>query len=365
LTKTNAFLISLLMFFLGFSVSEFLSDRNLQQDQKIEPGILANTKKFALEDKVVLLDDVFNSPRSQGAATVEQPEEFSWQQVQQLIASEYYEKAINVLEKYLVSHENSAQAWFLLAHSYQRQNKPTPALNAWLRYFQYETDSSKISDAFTLVRDYVLRLAEKPDLYGGDQAWLMAQLSALLDININDGELHLVSAALFLDSNDSYQAQYHALMAVNDPLTQKRAEALLEKLNEKETPDEMVIPLTRYGHQYLVDVFIEGHSARLLLDTGASISGISSVFAEKFSSIVKAKKPIRLNTASGTVDSYLFTVNQITISNLAFNQHILALLPMGAETEIDGLLGVDIIGRFDFVIDQDALVLKLRKRAKS
>jgi hypothetical protein len=38
---------------------------------------------------------------------------------------------------------------------------------------------------------------------------------------------------------------------------------------------------------------------------------------------------------------------------------------MGNEASMDGLLGVDIIGRFDFVIDQDALLLKLRKRKKT
>jgi predicted aspartyl protease len=348
------------MFCLGFFASEFLSDRNLQQVNQMERGAENNTKEFVLEHKILLASDVVAS----SVAALQPDDIFSWQEVQQLIANEHYEKAIGLLEKYLVSHENSAPAWFLLAQIYQRQAKPRSALNAWLRYVEHETDSSKIAEAFTLARNYLLQLAEKPESYGSDNTWLMAQLNALLEVNINDGELHLVSASLFLDAGDSYQAQYHALMAVNDTLTKKRAEALLEKLNEKETPDEMVIALIRYGHQYLVDVVIEGHNARLLLDTGASISGVSNVFVEKFPAIVKSQKPIRLNTASGTVDSYLFTVNQMTMSNLAFNQHILARLPMDKEADIDGLLGVDIIGRFDFVIDQDALLLKLRRRKK-
>jgi hypothetical protein len=290
------------MFFLGFSASDLLNQRNLKQVSQTEQSLSNDTKAFVLENKALL--EKQDAVTLNSVAPLQQDDIFSWQEVQQLIANEHYEKAIALLEKYLASHESSAPAWFLLAQIYQRQAKPRSALNAWLRYFEHEIDSSKITEAFTLARNYFLQLVEKPEAYGSDNVWLMAQLNALLEVNINDGELHLVSASLFLEAGDSYQAQYHALMAVNDPLTKNRAEALLEKLNEKETPDEMLVPLIRYGHQYLVDVVIEGHSARLLLDTGASISGVSNLFSEKFPSILKAKKPIRLNTASGTVDSY-------------------------------------------------------------
>ena len=50
------------------------------------------------------------------------------------------------------------------------------------------------------------------------------------------------------------------------------------------------------------------------------------------------------------------------MGNLVFNQHILAQLPMDNSQGFDGLLGVDILGRFDFFIDQDAAVLRLKAR---
>jgi hypothetical protein len=37
---------------------------------------------------------------------------------------------------------------------------------------------------------------------------------------------------------------------------------------------------------------------------------------------------------------------------------------MDSAQGFDGLLGVDILGQFDFVIDQDAAVLKLKARKK-
>jgi predicted aspartyl protease len=100
----------------------------------------------------------------------------------------------------------------------------------------------------------------------------------------------------------------------------------------------------------------------LLLDTGASLSGLSKSYTAKYPAMLKAIKPIRLNTASGTHDSVLFTVTNISIDNLVFNQYILAQLPMDNSQGFDGLLGVDILGRFDFVIDQNAAVLRLKMR---
>lgn len=165
--------------------------------------------------------------------------------------------------------------------------------------------------------------------------------------------------------NDGYQAQYHALMAVNDPKSQKSAEAVLAKLNgvsNNRAADEIAIPLTRIGNQYLVNATIESYPVRLLVDTGASLSGLSNVFTAKHPDLIKTTRPIRINTAGGSRDSFLFTVNNISMETLVFNQHILAQLPMESAREFDGLLGVDILGGFDFVIDQNALVLRLKPR---
>jgi predicted aspartyl protease len=151
-------------------------------------------------------------------------------------------------------------------------------------------------------------------------------------------------------------------MAANTPETQQHAEKILAQLNGEITDENVELPLTRFGEQYLLTVQIEGNPARLLLDTGASISGVTNTYTRKYPAIIKNTRPIRLNTASGAKDSFLFTVNTLHIGNVHFAQHMLAALPMDDITEFDGLLGVDILGKFDFVIDQDKAILKLRAR---
>jgi predicted aspartyl protease len=287
---------------------------------------------------------------------------FSWQQVNQLVASADYLAAIQLLESRMGNPKEAARAWLLLATIYKKQGQAIAAVDAWFRYVKLELDTQKNEQARTDIQQYLLQLKTTPAMFNDNYTWLMAQFAELLKYRANDGELHLVMAALLMELKDDYQAQYHALMAVNDPLVQKRAEEILTKLKGSSVPDEVVIPLVRYGNQYLVATAIEGNPARLLLDTGASLSGLASHYTAKYPALLKAIKPIRLNTASGAQDSILFTVTHIEIGDLLFKQHILAQLPMDSSVEFDGLLGVDILGRFDFVIDQNAARLTLKPR---
>ena len=290
---------------------------------------------------------------------------FSWARVDQLIANGHYREAIVLVESRMGDKKEAARAWFYLASIYKKQSQVINAVDAWFRYVKLELDDQKIDKALRDIRNYLLQVKETPSLFNDDYSWLIAQFDELLKYNANDGELHLILATLLAQLNDDYQAQYHALMAANDPAAQKRAEAILAKLNGDNVPSDATISLTRFGNQYLVNVNIEGNPARLLLDTGASLSGLSSSYTAKYSGLLKSTKPIRLNTASGTQDSVLFTVTNITMGNLIFNQHILAQLPMDNSQGFDGLLGVDILGRFDFVIDQDAALLRLKARKSS
>ena len=289
---------------------------------------------------------------------------FSWRLVNQLITSKKYDQAIGLLQSQIGNPKNAAQAWYTLGLVYKSQGQPVAVLDAWFRALKLEINAQKTDRILKDIKNYLILLQNSPDVFNEDYAWLIKQFEELLTYNANDGDLHLRMASLYIKTNDDYQAQYHALMAVNDPQVQKSAEAILAKLNGEQQSEDIEIPLVISGNQYIVNATIEGYPVRLLLDTGASLSGLSNSYTEKYPSLLKDLKPIRLNTASGSKDSFLFTVNSINLGSLAFNQHILAQLPMDNAGAFDGLLGVDILGRFDFVIDQNTAVLKLKARKK-
>jgi len=369
MTRITFAFIAGLFFVLGFMVNEFRHNNFLDQPDQNQQSTPRNLNSASGDIQANVPTQTTLQPETPTAGNHDQSaqpkaEAFSWVHVEQLMNQGDVKKAISLLKNHKNRDGESAQLWFYLAKAYEQQGDHKPSLEAWFRYLDYETNMERVHQAIAYIKNYLMRLKQSPSLYGQDTYWLIEQFNKLLELTLNDGELHLMLAALYIDIQDNYQAQYHALMAANDPSAQARAEDILAQLNGTKVPDNLAIPLRPLGNQYLVDVMIEGHKARLLLDTGASLSGLSTSFTDKHPSLVKATKPIRLSTAGGDVDSYLFTVTRLEIENLQFDQHILALLPMGNANQFDGLLGVDILGRFDFVIDREASVLRLRAQKR-
>lgn len=351
MTKFEVSFVAIATFCLGFVASEYrgllvdveqetvFSDRS-SLDRELPP--LSNAR-----------DVVVASESEQG---------FSWRDIDQLIKNGRYDEATRGLKAYQLVSDQQAEIWLTLAHIYYQTGRRELLLEAWFHYLEEEFDAEKSDSVVKAMKLYLANAFENPQMAGGDKQWLASQLTALSDYRTNDGELHWMLASLYIDLEDTYQAQYHALMAANDPGVQQQAEEILAQLNGDDVSGEHILPLISYGNQYLVQVEIEGAPARLLLDTGASLSGVSDGFISNNSSIVKDQKDIKLNTASGQVDSFLFTVDNLSVGELQFRSHILARLPMGSSGDFDGLLGVDILGRFDFVIDQDKLELRLQPR---
>jgi tetratricopeptide (TPR) repeat protein len=132
LTKTNAILISLVTFCMGYFMNDYLSNRGVNQGQWVERGGQRAFKEFTLRNPTdVSIDAIegsingsINASGNQGAVTepASNAEEFSWNFLNQLIAKQNYNKAIILLEEYLTNHGNSAEAWRLLAYVYQKQN---------------------------------------------------------------------------------------------------------------------------------------------------------------------------------------------------------------------------------------------------
>lgn len=301
-----------------------------------------------------------------GSAPLGQSSPSLWEEVQRLLAGDDQLGAVRLLKQYVQQHPQSAPAWLLLAQTLQRLGNARDSVQAWFAYLRWELDAAKAEQAMVHLRGYLLQLAQNPSLFGDDRQWLIEQLNQLVKLLADNGELHLALARLHLDNQDQTQTEYHALMALNDPQQQPQAELILARLNDKANAETLgygiEIPLLRYGQQFLLEVEIEGRKARLLLDTGASVSGLTSYFLLRHSALVKNPRPLQLNTASGQVTSYVFRVEQLRLANLKFNNHTLAHLPMDEVRDFDGLLGVDILGRFDFFIDQNNARLVLRKR---
>ena len=359
---------AIIAFALGFYASEYrhaqTSDEvvsNYEERSFIAPQPATDVVQSVSSATFVQQPPVAQPPAAlpSGLSPIERAREY--------IANNALPSAIQLLNEILQKNPSDTEALLLLARVLEKQGKHEEAVAAWFRYLNIEIDARKTQDALAYLSGYLLRLVNNPGIFGATREWLVAQLNDLIKLTPDNGELHLQLADMHAKANDQEQAQYHALMAANQDETRTRAEEFLAKLTENSIAaqtdeQEHKISLIRYGNQFLVPVMVEGKSVKLLLDTGASISGLTSSFINRNYSFVKSPKPIQLNTASGTVESFLFVVDTLQIAELTFSKHMLARLPMDNYDNFDGLLGVDILGRFEFFLDQQKAELRLRKR---
>lgn len=358
--------VAALAFALGFYASEYRHASRIKDVPVIAEAHIAepNAVETSAQPQT---QDISSSSSASAPQFLPTKPQSPLERANQLIANGAYGEAARLLNQLLELEPQNTEALWLLARVYEQQGQHKDAVGIWFRYINTEVDAQKIETALAYLAKYLIRLTENPSIFGESYEWLMAQINDLIKLTPDNGELHLQLAKMHLKTEDKEQAQYHALMAANQPETQARAEGILAKLDEgslaqDDGPAEITVPLIRFGGQFLVPVTVEGEQVKLLLDTGASISGLTASFINRHYSFVKSPKPIQLNTASGTVESYLFVVDTLTIESITFNKHMLARLPMDNADQFDGLLGIDILGRFDFVIDQNKAVLRLRKR---
>lgn len=363
MNSKKTFFIATITFALGFYASEY-RHANLKKDRHQQEVSIATPAASTINHPLPKTTPVSSAAANEPVSTRPQT---PLERANQLIANGAYGEAARLLNKLLELDPQNSEALWLLARVYEQQGQHKESVTTWFRYLNAEIDAQKIDNALAYLAKYLIRLTDNPSIFGESYEWLMAQINDLIKLTPDNGELHLQLAKMHLKTEDKEQAQYHALMAANQPETRARAEGILAKLDEgsladDHLPPEIIVPLIRFGGQFLVPVTVEGVQVKLLLDTGASISGLTASFINQHYSFVKSPKPIQLNTASGTVESYLFLVDTFTIESVTFNKHMLARLPMDNMDHFDGLLGIDILGRFDFVIDQNKAVLRLRKR---
>ena len=149
-----------------------------------------------------------------------------------------------------------------------------------------------------------------------------------------------------LKDNDIYKERAIKLLAYID-----------EKLAEvAEYPIQ--IPLMKRGSYFVVKAYVNQKEVLLLLDTGASITSIDDNIV---SGLDIYKKDVPFGTANGTILSNIYKANNFTIGEISLNSfQVSGGLPLRGS--LDGLLGMNFLGRYKFKIDQKEAILFLGEK---
>jgi len=182
-------------------------------------------------------------------------------------------------------------------------------------------------------------------------------------------------ALAHLRSGDEYFAIEQFTQLLNDSMVGESAALALNSLDNNGTAsaiennavqdDSQSVVLQKIGNQYAVNLSNNRRdNVNLLIDTGASMTVISS---SSFFSLGIGADAVELDrrvfrTAGGVVMGTVYAFPELRLGPYLLQDTQVAVLDFETRPEIDGLLGMNILGQFRFQIDQENTQLRLSKK---
>jgi len=188
---------------------------------------------------------------------------------------------------------------------------------------------------------------------------------ALAQLNIGDNK-----AAKQLLLPLQYDLEFGGLVAshlakIDDLKRQQTTPEVIKKNKAEFAASDLVVPLSRRGNSFLVDTSINGRRVNMLLDTGASITSLSSQQIQRLG-LAPTGRSIRLSTANGERNAALYRAEKIRLGRLTVEGLVVAEIEFDSNSPIQGLLGTDLLNRvnhrYNYLIDNNANALIFRPK---
>jgi len=131
------------------------------------------------------------------------------------------------------------------------------------------------------------------------------------------------------------------------------------------TRNDIVVPLVRSGNSFFVNTSVNNRNARLLLDTGASITALSSKLIKRLN-LQPTGQTIKLSTANGERHARLFHTDKLKLGRIQLNGLVVAEINLERAQHFEGLLGTDALNQpnsdYTYLIDNEENALIFRRR---
>lgn len=210
----------------------------------------------------------------------------------------------------------------------------------------------------------------------GDTQSLIDFYQTILPLTISTSLDQLNYAKVNIDADNIYLAKNQLEQITDDPRVGRQARELLKALEQKNNNIntqlsnqwQHAIPLTRYGQHYLIQTRFNGSTETdLLIDTGASLTTISQ---QTFDSVrdhtrFEFLQHRLFNTAGGVTRGQVYRVARFSIGDISIANIEIAVLDLPDKSQLKGLLGMNVLHRFRFHLDQDQSILYLNPRKKA
>jgi len=289
----------------------------------------------------------------------------------QLIAKRQIGLAGRLLQRFLVAAYRDVEAHILLAEVYLDQDNIHTAIDQFYEARGYAYNPEMLQRINGLIRSMVADLA--PSLERNDDQYaLLALYQQLTELEPDHAPWFIGLATAQLALEDREAARRSLLLVSQDPDVGAQAQAMLSELSialvkphDAEVQDSATgvigIPLYRSGNHFIVDASpARGRNIRLLIDTGASVTILTPDVLEQHGIRYRDTGRTRVfNTANGTVQASVYILDSLTVGDWGVNQLEVGVLDLSSGPDINGLLGMNFLGHFQFFIDQNKALLHL------
>ncbi len=265
------------------------------------------------------------------------------------------ESALALLERYAFYYHQDLEAHYRLAEAAERLGRSHLALDALLAALEV----ALTGDDPGLARDRVAALVDA--LAAGrlaidDRAGAMALYQSVLDRDPLNHRYRFLLATQLEASGDLRAARWELEQIPAEGHDAVAMAALSQRISESGALASRFaegLPLTRFGEHFLVEVALDdGRALRLLLDTGATRTVLRPRVVAAVPGAERLTSRIRIGTANGVVSASRYQLPGLTLGPFRIDSPELVVLDLdGLGASVDGLLGLDLLGRFDYRID--------------
>jgi clan AA aspartic protease (TIGR02281 family) len=283
----------------------------------------------------------------------------------------HFDHSEDLIELYLERYYEDIEVRLLMARMQYLQGFSDEAIRTHqfaLSYAYNQPQKSRVYEALSETLEEI----EGDFSAQTDKEFLIGIYELLDTLSLSRPEYELRLATLYYQSGYSRSAtnvleSLAERNTLSGPLKQQAQALLAELASEPESEEDEgdSIALTARANQFIVELQVNQSSVvSLLIDTGASITTIAKSRFQQLpnASAFTLQRSQLFNTANGVTRGEVYRADSVQLGATRFDNIDIAVLDFPSTPNVDGLLGMNILKRFHFQIDQDQKRLHLQPR---
>lgn len=269
------------------------------------------------------------------------------------LAEQLFRESWDYLSHDLTVSRMIAEKWLSVGHYEASLN----LLYDQRLFIPYSQEAELLELIYEFVEKIEQDLEQKQQLYA-----VIGLYRYLLNLHADHTPYYLSLTYWLIESGDFYSAEQSLAGAMNDVRYQEEVEQFIALIEQGDSDDNVLtVPINKVGEHFVVPVAIDGsYTMELMIDTGASMSVLKTSFVEEnMADAFFNADALIMNTANGKVEGKRLMVETFTLGRHALKEVEIGVVPL-PDFKFDGLLGMNVLNRFDFFIDQEQRLLILK-----